>query len=74
MLFEIDGVELVFTKEALKAIASKAIERSTGARGLRSIMEETMTEIMFELPSNKEIKKVVINKGCVVDGKKPEYI
>lgn len=74
MLFEIDGVELEFTKEALKAIANKAIERSTGARGLRSIMEETMTEIMFELPSNKKIKKVVINKGCVVDGKKPEYI
>ena len=72
-LFEIDGVELHFTKGALKAIANKAIERSTGARGLRSIMEEIMTEIMFEIPSNKEIKKVVINEKCVTNGAKPKY-
>ena len=72
-LFEIDGVELHFTKGALKAIANKAIERSTGARGLRSIMEEIMTEIMFEIPSNKEIKKVIINEKCVTNGAKPKY-
>ncbi len=72
-LFEIDGVELHFTEGALKAVANKAIERSTGARGLRSIMEEIMTEIMFEIPSNKEIKKVTINEKCVKNGEKPKY-
>ncbi len=73
-LFEIDGVELEFTDDALFAIANKAIERSTGARGLRSIMEEVMTKIMFELPSNKEIKKVIIDKDTVTNGKEPKYI
>ena len=73
-LFEIDGVELEFTAEALKAIANKAIERKTGARGLRSIMEEVMTEIMFELPSKKEIKKVIIGEKCVTESAAPEYI
>ncbi|MBQ7353036.1 MAG: ATP-dependent protease ATP-binding subunit ClpX [Clostridia bacterium] len=73
-LFEIDGVELKFTNEALSAVAKKAIERKTGARGLRSIMEEIMTEIMFEIPSNKDIIKVVINKDCVENNKKPAYI
>ena len=72
-LFEIDGVELHFTDGALKAIANKAIERSTGARGLRSIMEEIMTDVMFEIPSNKEIKRVVINEKCVNNGAKPKY-
>ena len=73
-LFEIDGVELEFTAEALKAIANKAIERKTGARGLRSIMEEVMTEIMFELPSKKEIKKVIIGEKCVTENAPAEYI
>ena len=73
-LFEIDGVELEFTSEALSAIANKAIERQTGARGLRSIMEEVMTEIMFELPSKKEIKKVIIGEKCVTEGAEPEFI
>ena len=73
-LFEIDGVELEFTEDALKAIAKKAIERSTGARGLRSIMEEIMTDIMFELPSDKSIKKVIINSDCVNLKEKPQYI
>ena len=72
-LFEIDGVELHFTAGALKAVANKAIERSTGARGLRSIMEEIMTEIMFEIPSNKEIKKVIINEKCITNNAKPKY-
>ena len=73
-LFEIDGVELEFTQGALSAVAKKAIERKTGARGLRSIMEEIMTEIMFEIPSNNDIKKVVIDKTCVTSGKKPKYV
>lgn len=72
-LFEIDGVELHFTAGALKAVANKAIERSTGARGLRSIMEEIMTEIMFEIPSKKEIKKVIINEKCITNNAKPKY-
>ncbi len=72
-LFEIDGVELHFTTGALKAVANKAIERSTGARGLRSIMEEIMTEIMYEIPSNKEIKKVIISEKCITNCAKPKY-
>ena len=73
-LFEIDNIELEFTEDALKAIAKKAIERSTGARGLRSIMEEIMTDIMFELPSDKSVKKVIINENCVNLLEKPQYI
>lgn len=73
-LFEIDGVELEFTDDALIAVAKKSIERKTGARGLRSIMEETMTEIMFEIPSNKTIKKVIINADCINNISKPIYI
>ena len=73
-LFEIDNVELEFTKEALIAVAKKAIERSTGARGLRSIIEETMTDIMFELPSNKNVKKVIIHEKCITANEKPTLI
>jgi len=65
-LLELDGVELEFEKEALKAIVDKAIERSTGARGLRSIIEETMRDIMFEVPSNIRIEKCTITKDTVV--------
>lgn len=73
-LFEIDGVTLEFTKGALLAVAKKSIERKTGARGLRSIMEEIMTEIMYEIPSNKDIIKVVINAKCIGGKAKPTYI
>ena len=73
-LFEIDGVELEFTHEALCAVAKKAIERSTGARGLRAIIEEVMTDIMFEIPSNKEIKKVIITDSCITSNEKPVII
>ena len=73
-LFEIDGVELEFTNDALVAVAKKAIERSTGARGLRSIMEETMTSIMYELPSNKNIIKVVITDKCITENADPQII
>ncbi|MER0123305.1 ATP-dependent Clp protease ATP-binding subunit ClpX [Streptococcus sp. ZJ93] len=67
-LLSYDGVELEFDKEALEEIANKAIERKTGARGLRSIIEETMLDIMFEIPSQDEIKRVRITKDAV-DGK-----
>ena len=73
-LFEIDGVELEITDDALVAVAKKALERSTGARGLRSIMEEIMTEIMYEIPSDKNIKKVIINGNCINGKEKPELI
>ena len=73
-LFEIDGVELEITDDALVAVAKKALERSTGARGLRSIMEEIMTEIMYEIPSDKTIKKVIINEGCINGKEIPELV
>ncbi len=68
-LFEIDGVNLEFTDGALKEIAEEAIRRKTGARGLRSIMEKVMTDIMFEIPHRKDIGKVVIDKNAVKTGK-----
>ena len=64
-LLSYDGVELGFDKESIEAIADKAIERKTGARGLRSIMEETMSDIMFEAPSNKDMKNFVVTKELV---------
>ncbi|RYG74842.1 ATP-dependent protease ATP-binding subunit ClpX [Lentibacillus lipolyticus] len=64
-LFEIDGVELEFEEEALRAIANKAIERKTGARGLRSIIESIMLDVMFELPSREDIEKSIITKETV---------
>lgn len=72
-LFEIDNVELDFEDEALEAIANEAVKRNTGARGLRAIIEETMKDIMFEIPSKEEIAKVVINKDTI-ETKKPELI
>ncbi len=73
-LFEIDGVELEFKEEAIEAIVDKAIELKTGARGLRSIIEGIMTNIMFEIPSNPKIEKCIITKETVQDAKDPEVI
>ncbi|HEP1464011.1 TPA: ATP-dependent Clp protease ATP-binding subunit ClpX [Streptococcus pyogenes] len=70
-LLSYDGVELAFDKEALEAIANKAIERKTGARGLRSIIEETMLDIMFEIPSQEDVTKVSITKAAVEGKSKP---
>ncbi len=70
-LMSYDNVELEFEDGALKAIVKKAIEQKTGARGLRSIVENVMTNIMFEAPSDPSIKKVVITKDCIVNGKEP---
>ena len=67
-LFEIEGAKLTFTKDSLSAIAKKALVRKTGARGLRSILEDILLETMFELPSQSTISEVVINKD-VVEGK-----
>jgi len=73
-LFEMDGVELEFDDKALEAIASKAIERNTGARGLRSIMESLMMNIMYEIPSREDVSGVVITQNCVDGNSLPEYI
>lgn len=73
-LFRMDGVELEITDEAVKAVAEKARERKTGARGLRSIMENLMTDIMYEIPSNKKIKKVIITEETVLNGKGAEML
>ncbi len=70
-LFEIDGVKLEFTDEALRAIARKAVVKRTGARGLRSILESVMMNIMYEIPSDPAIESVTITKECVEDGKEP---
>lgn len=67
-LFEIDGVQLSFTDDAIEAIAEKAVQRKTGARGLRSIMEDMMMEIMYEIPSDPDITGVEITRD-VVEGK-----
>ncbi len=73
-LFQIDGVELVFEKEAIEAIVDKAIERKTGARGLRSIIEEIMRDIMYEIPSNPNIEKCTITKDTVLNGTDPQTV
>lgn len=73
-LVELDGVELEFTKEALNEIVDKAIERNTGARGLRSIIEEIMRDIMYEIPSNPKIVKCTITKDVVANKAKPDLV
>jgi len=70
-LFEIDGVKLSFTDEAVRAIARRAVAKKTGARGLRSILEATMMEIMYDIPSMPEIESVTITEGCVENGESP---
>ena len=69
-LLELDGIELEFEEGAFRAIAHLAIERNTGARGLRSIVEELMLKPMFELPSDKSVKKVTVTEAYV-NGKEP---
>ena len=70
-LLSYDNVELEFDDEALQEIANKAIERKTGARGLRSIIEETMMDVMFEIPSQENVKLVRITKEAVDGTEKP---
>jgi len=73
-ILNMDGVELEFTDEAVEAIAAQSIERNTGARGLRAILEEIMLDIMYEIPSRKDIEKCIITKESVVDRKPPELV
>ena len=73
-LIRLDGAELHFTAGALQAMAKMAIDRNTGARGLRSIIEDVMRNIMFDLPSRQDVAKVVINKECVTKHTAPGYV
>lgn len=73
-LLALDDTELVFEDDALRAIAKKAIERNTGARGLRSIIEEIMMDVMFEVPSEEAIEKVIITKAAALEEEKPTII
>ncbi len=73
-LLEMDNVDLEFRQDALEAIVDKAIERKTGARGLRSIIEEIMRDIMFEIPSTPNISKCIINQETVINKAQPELI
>jgi len=72
--FKLDDVELEFEDRAIDAIAEKAIERKTGARGLRAIVESLMMEIMYDIPSIKGAKKVIITESVVTANEKPEII
>ena len=73
-LFSLDNVELTFEDGALEAIADKAIERKTGARGLRAILEETLGPLMYDTPSEYTIASVKITKGCVEGTEKPSFV
>ena len=73
-LFKLDNVDLEFEPEALEEIVDKAIERKTGARGLRSIIEEIMRDIMFEIPSNPKIETCIITRETVVNKEAPKII
>ena len=73
-LFEMDGVELEFEPEALQAIAAKAMERKTGARGLRAIMEDVVMDLMYEIPSDEHIAKCVITKDVVENQGEPQLV
>jgi ATP-dependent Clp protease ATP-binding subunit ClpX len=70
-LFEMDGVKLKFAKSALGAVARKALERESGARGLRAILEEAMLDIMYEVPSKSGIKEVVVSDETINNGEPP---
>jgi ATP-dependent Clp protease ATP-binding subunit ClpX len=73
-LFEMEGCEIEFREEALRAVARKAMDRKTGARGLRTILEQVLLDTMYDLPSMENVKKVVIDENVIVGGSKPYMI
>ena len=73
-LFELDGVKLTFEEDAIEAVAKKSVERKTGARGLRAIMESIMMDAMYEVPSDEEVKECVITRESVEDNGTPKLI
>lgn len=72
-LFEMENVDLVFEEAALRAVAKKALERNTGARGLRSILENALLETMYDLPSRTDVGTVVVTEAVIDEGAKPEF-
>ena len=72
--FSFDGIELVFSEDSLMAVAEKGLARETGARGLRSIVEEILLEVQFELPSRRDVKKCVVTKDTVERGLTPTLV
>jgi len=70
-LFELDNVELEIDDDVLIEVARKAIERKTGARGLRSILEETMMDVMYDIPSRDDVSAILINKDCIIKKSEP---
>src|SRR5207244_2317642 len=72
--FSFDGIELVFSDDSLTAVAEKGLARETGARGLRSIVEEILLEVQFELPSRRDVKKCVVTKETVEKGLTPTLV
>ncbi len=73
-LLSIDGVELEMDDEAIRAVARQALERKTGARGLRGILESTMTEIMYEIPSRDDVEKCIITKETIEMKGRPKLV
>ncbi len=73
-MFEMENVKLTFTEDALKAITKKAIERKTGARGLRAIMEDNLLELMYDIPDKKNVAEIVIDEKVINDKAEPKYI
>ncbi|HEV8149861.1 MAG TPA: ATP-dependent Clp protease ATP-binding subunit ClpX [Gemmatimonadales bacterium] len=73
-LFELENVGLSFDPEALRAVARKALKRSTGARGLRAILETVMTDLMFDLPSRDDVREVLVTPECITDGRPPMVV
>ena len=73
-LFDMEGVKLTITDEALRAIAKKAIERKTGARGLRAIMEDNLLELMYDIPDKKDVEEIIINEEVINEHKEPVYV
>ena len=70
-MFELDGIGLTFDKDAIEAIARKTLDRGTGARGLRSVIEDVMREVMFDLPSRTDVREVVVTAEAVDRGVQP---
>jgi ATP-dependent Clp protease ATP-binding subunit ClpX len=73
-LFDLDGVDLEFSEDALEAVADLAILRGTGARGLRAIMEEVLLAVMYEVPSRRDVARVVINREVVLEHVNPTLV
>jgi len=73
-LFEMDGIDLEFEPDALVEVAKTALRKKTGARGLRAILEQTMLDIMYEVPSNEKISKVIVTKKSITGEERPQVV